>query len=115
MAALRGCGDIDEAAVPLEQAVQARRGVVAQHGVLAAGLDRGEEAALRGDVAVAHGVHPTVKGVEMALPHQDLDLLGAQAAREELGVGDDTPLARGELRERAGGDLRPCVRALTDQ
>jgi hypothetical protein len=43
---------------------------------------------------VAHGVNTPVKGVEVAMPHSDVDLPPRQAAREQLGERENTPLAR---------------------
>ena len=76
---------------------------MAQDGSRTARFHRREEAAFRGDVAVTHGVNTPVKEVQVPARHHALNLLGAQAALDELGAGDDAPLPRRELRKDPDG------------
>jgi hypothetical protein len=110
--ALGRCGHVDRAAVVPQPTAVAGGAVVAQHGFGTARFHRGEETALRGDVAVAHGVNTAVKEVQVPARHHALDLPRAQAEFLEFGAGHDAPLPRRELRQRAngvGGQLTTCA------
>jgi hypothetical protein len=72
---------------------------VAQDRALAAGLDRGEEAAVEWDVGVAHRVNPAMKAVEVTVPHAREHRLVRQPARAQIRDGDHAPLLGGEFRE----------------
>jgi hypothetical protein len=90
----RGCGHLDSAVVPVEDAPEHGGGEVAQEGAWAAGLGRGEEAALERDVVVADGVDAVVDAVQPAALDAARDHPGRQSARLELGGRDHAPLSR---------------------
>jgi hypothetical protein len=80
---------------------------VAQDRVRAAGLDRREEPAFERDVAVAHGVNPAVKGVELAAPGAHHDGIKGEPAVTQVLRGEHAPLLGGEASD-------PHIRASVD-
>jgi hypothetical protein len=77
-------------------------GSVAQKGASPAGEDGREPAALLGQLRVADRVDAAVQRVEVAAAEQALELIGRDAGVEELGAGDNSMLASGEIGDRGG-------------
>ena len=69
---------------------------VAERGVRAAGEDRREVVRLRGERAVADGVHATVQGYQRPAREAVVDLVPGQTRGQQLAARDDAVLSSGE-------------------
>jgi hypothetical protein len=76
---------------------------VAEDGAVAAREDRGEPAPLAGEGGVADGVHARVEPVQPGRGDAALDGARREPEGDELGVGDDAVLARGQVGESVVG------------
>ena len=104
--------DVDRPPVPLHEVPQRRGRVVAEHRVGPTRLHRRQPAPLQRNVVVPPGVHAVIEAVKDAPLDPDPDRHRRQAAREQIVVIEDTPLARGEARGLAigirGHSAFPC-------
>ena len=98
-----GDGDVEgESLAPRNDPEELAGGPVTQNGARPTGEDGGEPAPLLSQIRVADRVDAAVEWVEVAAAEQALELIGRDAGVEELGTGDNSVLASGEIGDRSG-------------